>query len=73
MATRNWTLDQRQRQATAIRKWQPWTQSTGAKTKLGKLRSSQNAWKGGTWREIRDLIKTFNQAMKEQRSLIRTI
>lgn len=40
-------MEERQRQARLIRQWKPWDKSTGAKTKEGKQRSSQNAYKHG--------------------------
>ena len=42
-----WSVERRKRQAELIRQWQPWTQSTGPKTKAGKQRVSQNALKAG--------------------------
>ena len=42
-----WTAERRQRQAELIKQWQPWTQSTGARTQEGKAASSQNAKKDG--------------------------
>lgn len=41
-----WTPERRAKQAEAIRRWQPWTKSTGPRTKKGKARSSRNADKG---------------------------
>jgi hypothetical protein len=45
MAARNWTPEQRARQAEAIRAWQPWQHSTGARTPEGKAISSRNAFR----------------------------
>jgi hypothetical protein len=42
-----WTPERRARQAEAIRRWQPWAQSSGPKTAEGKAVSSRNADKGG--------------------------
>jgi len=36
MATRKWTPEQRSAQSAAIRTWQPWQHSTGARTTHGK-------------------------------------
>jgi hypothetical protein len=36
-----------------IKTWQPWEQSTGAKTEQGKAIVSRNAYRGGSWRLIR--------------------
>ena len=40
-----WTPERRARHAAAIRRWAPWTKSTGPKTAAGKARSSRNAAK----------------------------
>ena len=34
------------KQAEEIRRWMPWTLSTGPQTAEGKAKSSRNAWKG---------------------------
>lgn len=39
---RHWTPEQRARQAELIHRWQPWKQSTGARTLAGKAISAQN-------------------------------
>ncbi|OYY21918.1 MAG: hypothetical protein B7Y69_08260 [Sphingobacteriia bacterium 35-40-8] len=70
MAARTWTLEQRQRQAEAIRRWSPWEQSTGPKSKPGKALVSRNSWKGGEWRKLREMVKAFNQAMRDQRDML---
>lgn len=46
---KGWTPERRARQAAQIHRWKPWEQSTGPRTKGGRLRASQNAYKGG-WR-----------------------
>lgn len=66
MAARTWTPEQRKRQAEAIRRWSPWEQSTGPKSGPGKALVSRNGWKGGEWRKLREMVKTLNQALKEQ-------
>ena len=67
MAARQWTLEQRQQQAEMIKQWRPWTYSTGAKTLLGKARSSQNAFKpcsvGNLLKEVRLLLRNHNQSI----------
>ena len=45
--TIGWTLERRQRQAELIQQWQPWKQSTGARTEEGKEVSKMNALKHG--------------------------
>lgn len=42
----SWTPERRAKQAEAIRRWQPWSKSTGPRTEEGKARSSRNADKG---------------------------
>ncbi len=54
-------------QSKAIKKWQPWRASTGAKSDAGKAVSSQNAFKGGHRPLMRDLAK----ALCEQELIIR--
>lgn len=51
----SWTPERRAKQAEAIRRWQPWSNSTGPRTKEGKARSSRNADKGGAEFEARVL------------------
>ena len=58
-----WTSERRARQTELIQKWRPWEKSTGPKTPEGKARVSQNAYKGGTWRVLRELAR----AMRDQR------
>lgn len=48
MAARKWTPEQRAAQSKAIHAWQPWQQSTGAKSAAGKTTVSRNAYRGGT-------------------------
>ena len=57
MAARQWTLEQRQQQAEKIRRWQPWKQSTGARTQEGKAASSQNAYKHGMGELVKNRVK----------------
>lgn len=44
--TSSWTPERRAKQAEAIRRWQPWSKSTGPRTEAGMARSSRNADKG---------------------------
>lgn len=39
------TPEHRARQSLAVRKWQPWTRSTGPRTDAGKAKVSRNAIK----------------------------
>ena len=45
--THGWTPERRAKQAEAIKRWQPWLNSTGAVTQAGKDKSKMNAYKGG--------------------------
>ena len=67
---RVWTEDAKQKQRDAIKRWAPWTKSSGPKTSLGKSRSSLNAVKHGM-RSIQGkrLLKLFSR----QRQFIRSI
>ncbi len=73
MAARKWTQSQKERQRALIQTWQPWKQSTGAKTVEGKARSSQNALKAGNYtaaalqadRENRQLMREHRQVFEE--------
>ncbi len=42
-----WTLERRRKQSELIHKWQPWKESTGARTEQGKGVSKMNALKHG--------------------------
>ncbi len=44
---RQWTLEERARQAEMIRNWKPWERSTGPKTEDGKEVCKMNAYKHG--------------------------
>jgi hypothetical protein len=63
MAARNWTPEQRRRQAEAIRRWSPWEQSTWPRTEQGKADASRNGWKGGH----REILRGLSRALSEQR------
>lgn len=68
MAARQWTPEQRAKQAAKIRQWQPWTRSTGARTPEGKAASSRNAYKGGH----RYLLRELTALLREQQSKRKT-
>ena len=57
---RQWTTQERQRQAQLIKQWQTWQHSTGARKIEGKAITLRNAFTGG-----------FRQQMKELRQLLR--
>ncbi len=52
-----WSPERKAKQSQAIRQWQPWTKSTGAKTPQGKAGVSRNAFKGGHRPHLRQLAK----------------
>lgn len=59
----SWTPERRAKQAEAIRRWQPWSKSTGPRTNEGKARSSRNADKG---------IAEFEARILDVRSRVRS-
>ena len=62
-----WSPESRQKQAEAIRKWSPWTKSTGPRTDDGRARSSRNAWKGGLRASLgtyRDVLRQIEQSTR---------
>jgi hypothetical protein len=68
MAARIWTLEQRQGQAEAIRHWKPWKQSTGPKSSQGKTTVYRNAYSGGQWSDLKEVIKALNQSLRKQKN-----
>jgi hypothetical protein len=58
-----WTSERRARQAEAIRRWQPWTRSTGPRTEAGKARTRLNAYRGG----VRPMLRELSRVLREQR------
>ena len=58
-----WTPERRPRQAEAIRRWKPWTRSTGPTTDAGKQRTRLNAYKGGE----RPMLRALARVLREQR------
>ena len=72
MAARKWTVEQRQQQSEAIRRWKPWEQSTGPQSAEGKAKASRNGWTGGHLVLLRQITKNLNQALKAQREMLRS-
>lgn len=70
MGVRSWTPKQRRQQAEAIKKWRPWEQSTGPTSIEGKVKTSRNAYKGGEWLKLRNMIKTINAAVREHKDFL---
>ncbi len=64
-----WTPERRARQAELIRRWRPWETATGPRTQTGKDAVSRNAFRGGTWRLLRELAG----AMREQRKYLNEV
>lgn len=50
--------------------WRPWEQSTGPRSAEGKVRTSRNGFKGGQRELLRELMRTLNGAMREQRAAL---
>jgi hypothetical protein len=59
-----WTTDRRERQRIAIQRWQPWTRSTGTKSKAGKAISSQNAKKPDDLIEVENYLRLLTLKRK---------
>jgi hypothetical protein len=66
----SWTPERRARQAAQIRLSRPWERSTGPRSEAGKARSSRNAYKGGTRRELRELRRSLRELFGDQRVLL---
>ncbi len=61
-----WTLERRQRQAELIQRWQPWKQSTGARTTEGRDVSKMNALKHGSYNvESKAELKKLRKYLEE--------
>lgn len=65
-----WTPERRARQAEAIRRWQPWTRSTGPTTDAGKARTRVNAFKGGQREALRALARALREQERSLRELV---
>ena len=76
---RTWTPEAKAAQAEAIRRWQPWKNSTGPKTEGGKARTRMNAEKHGQYnardiasrREMRKILGRQMQFLKSVRLSLR--
>ena len=66
---RNWTPEERQKQAQAIQKRKPWKNSTGPKTPEGKAAVRDNAYKHGyrsrDIRRFQELLREYNRRLNE--------
>ena len=52
---RQWTTQERERQAQLIKQWQPWQYSAGARTIEGKAIALRNAFTGGFRQQLKEL------------------
>ena len=68
MAARQWSKVQREAQSAAIRTWEPWQHSTGARTSAGKAIISRNAYRGST-RPICRFTRWFYRAIEHPETL----
>jgi hypothetical protein len=66
-----WSPERKAKQSQAIRQWQPWTKSTGARTPQGKAVVSRNAFKGGHRPHLRQLAKDLAEEFGFAQDLIR--
>ena len=67
---RNWTLEARKAQSEAIRRWQPWKNSTGPKTQGGKNICRLNALRGTAYNDnMIELRKTLDRQARFLRLL----
>jgi hypothetical protein len=64
---------QTNQKAALIRQWRPWEKSTGARTPEGAAASSRNAYKGGLRQEMRELSKSVNAMLREQREGLKRV
>ncbi len=64
-----WTSERCARQAELIRQWKPWEKSTGPRTPDGKAKAARNAWKGGEWRELRELRRMLGVEFRRAKAI----
>ena len=62
-----WTIERRLKQAKLIQRWKPWEDATGPRTIGGKNRSSQNAYKITSMRNINKAIRELRQTLRKQK------
>ena len=63
------TPEHRSLRAKLIRKWEPWKQSTGPRSQVGKVKVSRNAYKGG----LRSALREVSALLKEQRKCLKIV
>lgn len=64
-----WSDARRAKHAALMRRWQPWTKSTGPKTAEGKARSAQNSYKHGNRTIERRRFRSMIAAQKRLHTL----
>lgn len=67
-----WTPERKAKQSQAIRQWQPWAKSTGAKTPQGKAVVSRNAFNGGHRPHLRQLARELAQECQQAQKLVQS-
>ena len=67
---REWSMEQRKKQAEIINKSKPWNKSTGPKSDEGKNKVSQNAYKHGMRSRDYDEIC---QILEWQKALVKSV
>ena len=55
------TPEHRRLRAALIRQWKPWEKSTEPKSSEGKTKVSQNAFKGGGRKQLRELRRVLRE------------
>ena len=68
---KGWTPERRKKQSEAIRRWKPWSKSTGPKSAVGKAAVAGNAWAGGHLVQLRQFVKEMNKTLKEQKDCLK--
>lgn len=68
-----WSPERKAKQSQAIRQWQPWAKSTGAKTLQGKAIVSRNAFKGGQRACMRQMVRDVTAELEFAQQLIGAI
>jgi hypothetical protein len=65
-----WTNGRRRRQAMLIRRWQPWTKSTGPRSAEGKAKVARNGYRGGMRRKAREVARVLRDQEKKLKQLL---
>ena len=62
---RQWTEEERRKQAEAVKRWKPWEKSTGPKSRAGKDRAKMNALKHGNYALSRQALRLALQLNRD--------